>query len=476
MTGAIPCVILAGGAGRRIGGGKALTLLAGRPLVAHVAERLAPQCVALAVNAPDPTPFRTLGLPVIPDAMPDQGPLGGILAALDWAAACGAAQVLTGAVDTPFLPHDLVERLAGAGAPAALAETEEGLHPTTGLWSVALRDGLRTAMAGGTRKVRLWAESVGAVPVRFDDAEAFFNVNTPDDLARAEAMIAARATRFDTIVVVDWSARAAPSPAKPTKDAIHIGMVRDGRLAGSYHRTRAQAMRWLTGLLDGERRAGRRVLAGFDFPFGYPKGFARAVSGGDDPLALWADLAGRIRDDDRNANNRFEVAGDLNRLFHAPGPFWGHPQGRDIPGLPFRKPLHDALPFAERRRIEQLIPRAKTCFQLMGAGSVGSQALLGIAKLEGLRARYEGDLAVAPFQPADAPIVLAELYPGLIDAAIKARVGAGDILDAVQVRSLAQALARLEPGLLHAMLADGDPVEGWILGHGHEATLIGALG
>ncbi|WP_345229468.1 molybdenum cofactor guanylyltransferase MobA [[Roseibacterium] beibuensis] len=472
----MPCVILAGGEGRRLGGGKPFVSLAGRPLVSHVAGRMASQCAALAVNASDPGLYRSLGLPVIPDAMPGQGPLGGVLAAMDWAAACGADRVVTVAVDTPFLPGDLVARLEAVQAPAVVAETDGGLHPVIGLWSVDLRDELRAALEKGARKVRVWAENVGARIVRFDDADAFFNVNTAEDLAKAEAMLTARATAFDTILVVDWSARAAPSPAKPSKDAIHIGMVRDGHIAGSYHRTRAHATRWLTGLLDGERRAGRRVLAAFDFPFAYPTGFGRAVTGSDDPLAIWADLADRIADDERNGNNRFEVAADLNRLFGQEGPFWGHPQGREIPDLPFHKPSYAGFPFDERRGIERLIPRAKTCFQLMGAGSVGSQALLGIPRLQALRVRYGDDLAVAPFQSADAPIVLAELYPGLIDEAIKAQVGPGDILDAVQVRSMARALSRLAPERLNALLAEGDPVEGWILGHGHEAALVEALG
>ncbi|AHM03829.1 Molybdopterin-guanine dinucleotide biosynthesis protein MobA [Roseibacterium elongatum DSM 19469] len=436
---------------------------------------MAAQCSALAVNAPLADPFRAVGLPVIPDAVPGQGPLGGILAAMDWAAACGAGRVVTVAVDTPFLPPDLVARLARIDAPAVLAEAADGLHPVAGLWSVGLRDDLRAALAQSMRKVRLWADSVGAQSVLFEDAEAFFNVNTPEDLAKADMILQARTAAFDTILVVDWSARAAPSPAKPSKDAIHIGMARNGRLAGSYHRTRAHALLWLTGLMDAELRAGRRVLVVFDFPFAYPMGFGRAVTGSDDPLALWAELARRIEDDDRNANNRFNVAAALNSLFEGDGPFWGHPQSRAVAGLPFRKPAYAGFAFDERRRIEHRVPRAKSCFQLMGAGSVGSQALLGIPRLQALRDRYGDDLAVAPFQEADRPIVLAELYPGLIDGAIKSQMRDGDILDAVQVRSLARALSRLSPARLNVMLAEGDPVEGWILGHGHEAELIRAL-
>jgi molybdopterin molybdotransferase len=141
----------------------------------------------------------------------------------------------------------------------------------------------------------------------------------------------------------------------------------------------------------------------------------------DDPLNLWAHLAAVVEDDDRNRNNRFDVAARFNRLFDQPGPFWGHPVRAEIEGLPFRKPGYASFPFAEKRRIETLVPRAKSCFQLMGAGSVGSQALLGIACLQALRERYGDAVCVAPFQTPDNPVVLAECYPGLLAKVIDAR-------------------------------------------------------
>lgn len=280
---------------------------------------------------------------------------------------------------------------------------------------------------------------------------------------------------FDTVIVVDWSGRASPSPARPGKDAIFIGLCRDGHVATLYQRTRSHAIRTLTGFLDGELRARRRVLAAFDFPFAYPSGFAAAVSGADDPLAFWSHLAARIEDDDRNVNNRFEVAAALNARFDAPGPFWGRPAKRDVPGLPFRRPDPAVFPFAERRRIEKLVPRAKSCFQLMGAGSVGSQALLGIPRLEALRRRYGDAVSVAPFETPETQVVLAECYPGLIADTIAARSRPGEIPDRAQVRILAHALARLPNGRLLDLLADGDREEGWILGHGAETDLRAAL-
>jgi molybdopterin-guanine dinucleotide biosynthesis protein A len=196
---AIPGLILAGGGARRMGGGdKALLPLAGRPLVAHVVDRLAPQVGRLALGANgDPARFSGFGLAVVADGEPGMGPLAGLLAGLDWAAALGAPALVTAAVDTPFLPRDLVARLlAAAGAAGiAVAAAEGGAgperHPTAGLWPVALRAALRADLAAGERRLGAWAAARGCAVARFPDAGAFFNVNTPADLARAEAMLAA---------------------------------------------------------------------------------------------------------------------------------------------------------------------------------------------------------------------------------------------------------------------------------------------
>jgi molybdopterin-guanine dinucleotide biosynthesis protein A len=124
------------------------------------------------------------------------GPLAGVLAGLDWAAGLGAAAVVTAAADTPFLPHDLVARLAAAAGSSglALAATREGdgvvRHPTFGLWPVALRDDLAEALAQGVRKVVVWTDAHGAGTAVFDDPRAFFNVNTPEDLETARGMLA----------------------------------------------------------------------------------------------------------------------------------------------------------------------------------------------------------------------------------------------------------------------------------------------
>ncbi|NCO21234.1 MAG: molybdenum cofactor guanylyltransferase MobA [Rhodobacterales bacterium] len=186
-------VILAGGLARRMGGGdKGLLPLGRGTILSHVIDRLQPQVAGLALNANgDPARFAALHLPVVADSIDGfAGPLAGVLAGLDWAAFLGAEHIVTAAADTPFFPCDLVPRLLATGAPLALAGTADGLHPTFGLWPVALRDDLRAALCGGLRKVVHWTDRHGAATALFDDAgDPFFNVNTPEDLAKAEAML-----------------------------------------------------------------------------------------------------------------------------------------------------------------------------------------------------------------------------------------------------------------------------------------------
>lgn len=193
-------VILAGGQATRMGGGdKGRLRVHGRSLLAHVIARLEPQVAGLALNANgDARRFDDLNLPVIADSVAGfAGPLAGVLAGLDWAAGQGADCIVTVAADTPFVPCDLVPCLQhaseGMAHPLALAATPDpkrGLarHPTFGLWPVALSEDLRAALIGGVRKVVIWTDQHGGRLAEFPDEAAFFNVNTPGDLARAEAM------------------------------------------------------------------------------------------------------------------------------------------------------------------------------------------------------------------------------------------------------------------------------------------------
>ncbi|PWK56344.1 molybdenum cofactor guanylyltransferase [Silicimonas algicola] len=191
-------VILAGGLATRMGGGdKGLLPLGAGTILSQVIDRLGPQVGGLALNANgDPTRFADLGLPVLSDSIEGYaGPLAGVLAGLDWAAGQGASHIVTAAADTPFLPADLVPRLLLAvereGKPIALATTENGRHPTFGLWPVVLRDDLRRALAEGVRKVVLWTDGHGTASAEFavDRFDPFFNVNTPEDLAEAARLL-----------------------------------------------------------------------------------------------------------------------------------------------------------------------------------------------------------------------------------------------------------------------------------------------
>lgn len=297
---------------------------------------------------------------------------------------------------------------------------------------------------------------------------------------------------FDTVIVVDWSARGSPSPARPSADAIWIGTARDGASdRPAYFRTRAAAMAHLGDRVAAESADGRRVLVGFDFPFGYPRGFAEALTGERRALAVWAALDERMTDDAANRNNRFEVAQAINAEFPGVGPFWGRPDWLDLPNLPRRGNERDgAFCLPERRRVEAAVPRAQPVWKLYTTGSVGGQALTGLPWLRRLRLdpRFAREAASWPFETGldvpEAAVVLAEVYPSLLAAEVAARMVHGDIRDAVQVDVTAEALCRLDgsgdlAALFGPSLAAEDAAavmeeEGWILGAGFEAALRAA--
>jgi molybdopterin-guanine dinucleotide biosynthesis protein A len=186
-------VILAGGESRRMGSDKAFLTLAGRPLILHVHDRLRPQVAQMLVSANrDQDRFALLNYPVIADSQP-QGPLSGILAALLRGKHDGATHVVSTPVDTPFVPLDLVERLCQAAETSpqgvALASDPMGDHPATALWPVALAPVLADFLASGEAKVSRFAERLQAARAQFDDPIAFMNLNTPQDLALAQARL-----------------------------------------------------------------------------------------------------------------------------------------------------------------------------------------------------------------------------------------------------------------------------------------------
>ena len=302
--------------------------------------------------------------------------------------------------------------------------------------------------------------------------------------------------QFHTHIVVDWSARSTPSPKKPSKDAIwwcvaHPDGSRVEVQEPAYKRTRHEAIQCLARLMADELNAGRRVLAGFDFPFGYPAGVARKLTGSASAPALWDWLAKRIRDEPDNSNNRYDVAALINEEYPGLGPCWARPHHWNFPTIPVKKSeitRQEGHP-PERRVADEFAKGAKTVWQLAYAGAVGSQVLLGLPALKRLIADpdiREG-AKIWPFETGlRKPVsqaVIAEVYPSLLKKQIYAHRQPGEIPDRAQVRVLAEALARLDACGGFAPLFEGascltpdkrrqvEEEEGWILGLNHEDAL-----
>ena len=198
-----PSIILAGGLARRMGGGdKPLLKIDGSPMLDHVIRRLKPQVSKIALNINgDPSRFSHYNIPTFPDTIQGfLGPLAGILSGLRWAQKSNANCIISVAADTPFFPCDLVEKLVTATAdmeePLALAVTrdENGKvlrHPTFGIWPVSLADHLEESLSQGLRKIVLWVDQHHCRLVDFDQSlfDPFFNVNSPEDLSKAEIIL-----------------------------------------------------------------------------------------------------------------------------------------------------------------------------------------------------------------------------------------------------------------------------------------------
>ena len=340
---------------------------------------------------------------------------------------------------------------------------------------------------------------------------------------------------FDTYVMVDWSAKNRPTTVAPQENA--IWWAAHPLRKEIYERRRHTAIENITKFLRCEVDEGRRVLIGFDFAFGYPRGFAESITGKKCALEMWSALSVShdhddsivVKDDEKNNSNRFTVAAELNRRIIASakdkdqgilyGPFWGFPSGKGVespPKNPYRetqRPKNDAWPclpwpdagfgFKRKRITDRRARGAKSVFQLNGNGSVGSQAILGMRYLHGLRCHVKkwdsmkDRCVVWPFQTgfecpvsetssSSPSIVIVEIYPSFLKKHYEGEPG---VTDRAQVRVNARAFAHLDhhdstlfrslfQGPRDLSEADRKSIteeEGWILGAGFQREIDDAL-
>lgn len=292
---------------------------------------------------------------------------------------------------------------------------------------------------------------------------------------------------FNAYVIVDWSAAAKPTTGA---DSVWIGvMKRDVRFRLTFEAfnpaTRAEAEKRLTALLDDFRKRSERALLGFDFPLGFPRGFAGALNlPGEAPWrAAWDQLDRMVKDKPDNTNNRFGVGSEINRrMTGGPFPFWGCPPKDALTTLqPKRTREHGPDDLPEFRHADAAA-KAASIWKLYYNGSVGGQALLGIPFVRRLQAARGPGFRIWPFETgfrnlseadlAGVEVVAAEVYPSLY----KAQPGPGEVKDLAQVRVSAEHFAKLDEagklgavfgpgkGLAPEVVADAEREEGWILG------------
>lgn len=290
---------------------------------------------------------------------------------------------------------------------------------------------------------------------------------------------------FDRFVVVDWSANSTP---KQGRDSIWIAQADSSGVSVVNPPTRREAEDLLGRLVGAD--AGPRTLIGIDVSLGYPSGTAAAL--GLDVADPWRStvefLGASIVDDDRNVNNRFRVAAELNRrMTGGQGPFWGCPPTAAAATLAPTKPPTFA-PVREWRTVETLLRREGrrpfSVWQLLGAGAVGGQSLLGLPVVHRLLCRHPGRVAVWPTttgltvpEPTAGSVVIAEVWPSMMDpVAADPREDREIVRDEAQVRATVAWMARLSasgalaacfaPHVPDSVRADAEREEGWVLGVG----------
>jgi precorrin-8X/cobalt-precorrin-8 methylmutase len=285
-------------------------------------------------------------------------------------------------------------------------------------------------------------------------------------------------TLFDRYIAVDWSAA---NERRTGKDSIWIAELGpDGTQPSLNPPTRAEATTLLIERIRIARAAGERVMVGFDFVFGYPRGAARAIAGKPGWRAMWDAIGEAVTDSSENKSNRFEVAAKFNRTLEL-AHFWGHPPHHRYADLAPTRPLHDYLHISEHRLAEKYAKGPQPVWKLSGAGSVGSQSLLGIPRLLQLKAEFP-ETAIWPFETAFeqqlSPLTLVEIYPSMFEVPGKTEpkdreqveVSVARFADLDAVGLLGEFLSA--PGILLAtQRREALDEEGWIAGVGHEHLL-----
>jgi hypothetical protein len=294
---------------------------------------------------------------------------------------------------------------------------------------------------------------------------------------------------FSAYLIVDWSAASKPTTGA---DSIWIGvMKRDVRFRLTFESfneaTRTAAETRLNTILADLKKRSERALVGFDFPMGFPRGFADAMKLKGDPWrAAWDELGKRVVDKPTNVNNRFNVAAQLNRLLtDGPFPFWGAPPKDVQTTLMATKPrAHGPGDLPEFRHADLAAKGAASIWKTYYNGSVGGQAIMGIPVARRLKDARADAAKVWPFETgfkalteadlAGVDLVMAEVYPSLIKGAALP----GEVKDQTQVRLTAEHFARLDEanklgdvfappkGAAADAVLDAEREEGWILGAG----------
>lgn len=294
---------------------------------------------------------------------------------------------------------------------------------------------------------------------------------------------------FSAYVIVDWSAASKPTTGA---DSVWIGVLkRDVRFRLAFESfnppTRADAEKRLAAILDDLKKRSERALVGFDFPLGFPRGFAEALKLKGAPWrAAWDELGKRVVDKPTNVNNRFNVAAQLNRLLtDGPFPFWGAPP-KDVQTTlqPTKSHPHGPGDLPEFRHADLVASGAASIWKTYYTGSVGGQAIMGIPAVRRVKIARGDAAKVWPFETgfkaltesdlAGVEVVLAEVYPSMV----KPQGAAGEVKDLMQVRTLAEHFARLDEanklgdlfgppkGTAADVVLDAEREEGWILGAG----------